>query len=137
MKYWILALARTDMERCVEIGTFGLKRKYILGRVHAGDKVACYVTKEYKIIAVGEATSDYYMDDSEIFHSDGVFADRIDIKCRRLNPELNFMDFIDRMSFIKNLAYWSVYLRSGIVEISAKDWSIIESSVRKSSISNA
>jgi len=39
---------------------------------------------------------------------------------------MDFMTVIDRMSFIKNLAYWSVYLRSAITEISTDDWRLIQ-----------
>jgi len=65
MNHWIICLPREDMEHCIKLGTFGLNRKHTLGQVKAGDKVACYITKESKIIALGEATSDYYLDDKK------------------------------------------------------------------------
>ncbi len=61
MNYWLLALRREKMEFCIDVGVFGLNRKYVLGRVQTGDKVVCIVTKEYKIIALGEMTSEYYL----------------------------------------------------------------------------
>lgn len=125
MNYWILSLPRPDMETCVRVGTFGLTRKYILGRVQEGDKVACYVTKEYKIIALGEVTQGYYLDVEPLFKAEGTFPDRFDFKAEKLDPELDFMTLIDQMSFIKNLAYWSVYFRNGIVQISKDDWASI------------
>ncbi len=130
MSYWILSLPRADMEHCIRIGTFGMKRKYLLGRVKKGDGIACYVTKDYKIIGLGEVTSPYYMDDSDIFKSEGVFPDRIDIKAGTLSPELDFISIIDKLQFIKNLAYWTVYMRNGIVEIPEHDWKVINNAVK-------
>ena len=41
------------------------------------------------------------------------------------SEEFDFMTVIDKMSFIKNLAYWSAHFRNGIVQISDKDWQVI------------
>jgi hypothetical protein len=69
MNYWIISLPRPDMEHCIQIGTFGLNRKYIIGAAKPSDKVACYITKENKIIAIGEITSNYYSrDDWELIN---------------------------------------------------------------------
>lgn len=127
MNYWIIALPREHMEHCIKIGKFGLNRKHILGRVEAGDKVACYITKEYKIIAMGEVTEGYYVDDAKVFKAEGLFPDRFDFKATKLpkETEIDFMSVVDRMSFIKNLAYWSAYFRSGVVQMSASDWKAI------------
>ncbi len=115
------------MEHCVKIGTFGLNRKHIMGRVQKGDKVACYAHKERKIIALGEAKSDYYVDDKKIFAADGHFVDRFDFAAKRLpsGEEIDFMAIVDRMSFIKNIIYWSAYMRNGIIQISQDDWKTI------------
>ncbi len=124
MNHWIIALPREHMEHCISIGKFGLNRKHILGRVEKGDRVACYITKEYKIIALGEVTESYYVDDSKVFKADGLFPDRFDFSAKQLSKadEIDFMNVVDQMSFIKNVAYWSAYLRSGVVQISASDW---------------
>lgn len=131
MNYWIFALPREDMEHCIKIGVFGQNRKYILGKVKKGDKIACYITKEYKIIALGEATSDYYVDIDKIFKGEGLFPDRCEFSAKPLGKdrEIDFMSVIDRMTFIKNLAYWSVYFRNGIVQISKEDWDLLNSKV--------
>jgi len=63
VNYWLLALPPEHIEHCITIGTFGLNRKHIMGRVKTGDKVACYAHKDRKIIGLGEATSDYYVDE--------------------------------------------------------------------------
>jgi len=132
MRYWLLSLPREDMEHCIKKGVFGLRRKHTISNVREGDKIGCYVTKEYKVIALGEATSDYYMDDEKVFRTEGHFIDRFNFKAPKLAPELNFMDIIDQLSFIKNLAYWSVYLRNGIVEMSAKDWELMSKTAARS-----
>lgn len=128
MNYWIISLPREDMEHCIEAGTFGLNRKYIMGRVKAGDKVACYITKEYKIIALGETTSDYYMDTKKIFRMEDVFPDRFDFKAALLpkEREFNFKELVDDLQFITNKFYWTVYLRAGISQIPQTDWALIE-----------
>ncbi len=135
MNYWIIALPRPDMEHCIKIGTFGGQRKGMIGRVEKGDKVACYVTKEYKIIALGEVTEGYYMDDSKVFLRDGTYPDRFDFKAEKLQTEeeLDFMQVIDRMSFITNLAYWSAYFRTGIVQAKKSDWQTLEQAIATAS----
>lgn len=127
MNHWIIALPREHMEHCIAIGKFGLNRKWILGRVQKHDKVACYITKEFKIIGLGEITEPYYVDDSKVFKADGMFPDRFDFTASQLprDEEVDFISMIDQLSFIKNVAFWSVYLRSGVVQISADDWSLI------------
>jgi predicted RNA-binding protein len=128
MRYWMLSLPREDMTHCIKLGTFGLARKYVLGRVAEGDGIVCCASKEWKIIALGKATSGYYMDDRKIFLRDGSFPDRFDFQAEWLSDgqEIDLMKIIDKLSFVTNLAYWSVYFRSGIVEISGKDWVLIE-----------
>ena len=116
------------MEHCIEVGVFGLRKKQSLGQVRKGDKIACYVTKEYKIIGFGEATSDYYTDVEPVFRSkDDYFLDRINFKARRLSKasEVDFISLLDKLSFIKKREYWSVYLRNGIAKMTESDWGII------------
>lgn len=129
MNYWIISLPRPDMEHCIQMGTFGLNRKYLLGKVEPGDQVACYITKENKINALGEATSGYYMDTKKLFKQEGLFPDRFDFKAKLLGPkaEIDFKSMVDDLSFITNKLYWSVFLRAGVVQISKKDWELIES----------
>jgi predicted RNA-binding protein len=79
LNYWIVALPREDMEHCIKIGTFGLNRKYVLGRIQPGDKLACYITKECKIISFGEVTSEYCMDTKKIFKEDGFLQEHFPV----------------------------------------------------------
>jgi predicted RNA-binding protein len=128
LKYWIIALPREDMEHCIRAGTYGANRKQVINKVEKGDKVACYVTKECKIIALGEATSDYYMDDKKIFKAEGVFPDRFNFKASLAGSknEVNIKTIIDDLDFITNKLYWTVYFRNGIAQITQADWELIE-----------
>jgi hypothetical protein len=128
MNYWLLCLPREDMERCMRVGTFGLARKHILGNVVNGDPVVCCAGKgDWKIIGIGAATSDYYVDDTKVFLKDGYFPDRFDFKAEMLQKsgELGVMSIIDQLSFVKDLAYWAVFFRNGIVKMSKQDWELI------------
>lgn len=131
MNYWIIALPRPDMENCIKVGAFGANRQGIVGYVETGDKVACYITKEYKIIALGEVTQGYYLDDEKIFLREGVFPDRFKFSAKQLNPaqELDFMTIVGDMSFIKNLVYWSAHFRNGILRMAETDWKLIQENV--------
>lgn len=127
LKYWIIALPREDMEHCIKVGTFGKNRKSPLDKVERGDGVVCYITKERKIIAIGEVTEGYYLDDSAIFKKEGVFPDRIRFKARQFDgkDEFDFISIIDKLQLVTNIAHWSVYLRTGFVQISQADWNLI------------
>lgn len=128
MNYWLICLPREDLDRCIEIGTFGLGRKNIIAGVKKGDKVVCCAGKgDWKIIALGEATSDYYLDDKSVFLKQGSYVDRFRFKATHLQPELDLHSVIDRLSFVTNLAYWAVYFRNGIAKISKDDWNLINS----------
>lgn len=133
MNYWIVSLPRPDMEHCISIGTFGAKRKFVMGQVKPGDKVVCYVTKEFKIIALGEATSEYYLDDAAIFRAAGSFVDRFDFSAERLGSELNFLDYVNKVSFVKNPAYWGVFSKSAIYKISKEDWELFSTGSKSAS----
>lgn len=137
MRYWIIALPREKMEHCIEIGVFGLNRKYVLGSMQPGDALACYVHKEYKIIALGEVSEPYYVDDEKVFPwSSGadLYIDRIKFKAKKLTKtaEVDFIQLLDKMSFIKNLAYWSVHFNGSIKEISKSDWETIKDAIELS-----
>lgn len=124
---WIVCLPRADMEHCIEIGTFGMKRKYMLGSVQKADGIACYVTKEAKIIGLGSVTREYYSGKSSIFLSEGAFPHRIDFKVELLQEQINFRELLDDLKLITNAAYWGAHLQLGIAEICETDWNLIKS----------
>ncbi len=69
----------------MKVATFGLPRKHILGSVTKGDLIVCCAGKgDWKIIGLGAATSDYYVDDKIVFLKEGYFPDRFDFKAEKL-----------------------------------------------------
>jgi predicted RNA-binding protein len=126
MNYWLLCLPRADLEHCVKVGTFGLSRKYMIENVQSGDKLVCCASKgDWRLIAVGEATSNHYVGSKKIFLKDGDFPDRFDFKASLCKPEADIMTIIDQLSFVTNLAYWAVYFRNGISKLTESDWHLI------------
>lgn len=133
MNYWLICLPRADMEHCIKKGIFGLPRKTHIGKVRQGDKIVCCAgAGDWKIIALGEATSDYYMDDSKVFLKEGLFVDRFNFDARKITDELDLRSLMDRLSFITNVGFWAVYFRNGIARLSKEDWKLIENSCTKS-----
>ncbi len=126
MNYWIITLPREDMSHCIQIGTFGLNTKQALGRMKAGDKIVCCVTKEkpWKIVALGESTSEMFVDDKPIFKKPGGFYYRFNFSAKRLSSgdEINMEELMPNLSFITNIAYWPVYFKGGVKTIAEKDW---------------
>ena len=126
MNHWLICLPREDMEHCIKIGTFGLGRKNYIGNVKSDDKVICCAGKgDWRVIASGEATSDYYLDVQPVFLKDGIFPDRFRFQAQKLTTEKDIIQVLDQLSFITNIAYWAVYFRNGIVKISPDDWSLL------------
>ena len=115
------------MAKCIELRTFGLTRKFLLGHVSIDDPIVCYVTKEKKICATGRVTQAYYLDDRDIFDDRRIYPDRIGFEAQWLpaKREIDFTTLINRMSFISNTAHWSARFSAGIAEISHADWQII------------
>lgn len=133
MNYWLICLPREDMEHCIKIGTFGASRKASLALAKKGDKVVCYITKECKIIATGELTSDYYMSDDNVFRSKADFPDRFDFKASLLGPkqELEIKTMVDDLSFITNKLFWSVFFRLSNRKLTKQDYDLICQRLKK------
>ena len=128
MNYWLLCLPREDLEHCMHIGTFGLARKHIIGKVSTGDRIVCCAGKgDWKIIGLGYTTSDYYIDDTKIFLKAGYFVDRFDFAANELRKEceVDVLTIIKQLSFVKNVAHWAVFFRNGIAKMSKEDWDLI------------
>lgn len=140
MKYWLIAIPREDMEHCIKIGCYGRNAAPKLLPVESGDKIACYVSRESKIIALGEVTRGYYQSDKKVFLASdrpeqndwwrrgadrSAFPHRIDFKAVKLDREIDFRPLIDKLSFIKKPEYWPAYIRRGFATLSEKDWNTI------------
>jgi predicted RNA-binding protein len=128
MNYWMICLPRQDMEHCMRIGVFGRGSARTINQVKTGDLVACIVTKEkeWKVVGLGEATSDYYLDESSVFQSSALIVDRFNFKAKTLKPERSFKPLIDRLSFITKPEFWPVYFKNGMVKLDAEDWILVE-----------
>lgn len=131
MKYWLICLPKADLEHCIKIGTFGLARKHLIDQVKQGDSIICCAGKgDWKVIATGQATSDYYVDVDNVFLKEGLFPDRFDFEAESMSSPLDLMKVIDQLSFVTNLAYWAVYFRNGIAKISKEDWNLLSANSR-------
>ena len=94
---------------------------------------------DWKVVGLGSATTDYYVDDAKIFLKDGCFPDRFDFTVEKLpkEREIEIMSIIDKLSFVTNLAYWAVFFRNGIVGMSKQDWDVISSKTSSPSSSRS
>ena len=139
MNYWLIAIPREDMEHCIEIGCYGRNAAAKFLAVEPGDKVACYVSRETKIVALGEVTRGYYQDEKKVFRASdksaphygysrteqSLFPHRINFSAEKLEQEIEFRPLIDKLSFIKKPAYWPAYIRRGFAKLSENDWKLI------------
>ncbi len=136
MNYWLIAYPREDMEHCIKIGTFGLGRKWILGHVKEGDGIVCVATKgDWKVIALGVATSDYYVDASQIFKKNGVFPDRFNLKASPLlENEFDLKQIMADLSFVTKIEYWPVYFKSSVAKLDVHDWKLLTDLANRNSM---
>jgi hypothetical protein len=106
MKFWLLCLPEEDMEHCINIGTFGLSRKYVLAKVEPGDPIVFCASKIWKILGVGHATKGHYVNSKQVFLKDGQFDNRFDFESTRFpaTHKRDLMSVIDQLSFVTNLA---------------------------------
>ncbi len=128
LNYWIIALPRPDMERCLDVGTFGMNYPYLLNRIEVGDKVVFCASKEWLIIADGTITKPYYVSSKRVFLSQsGAFEHRLDFEAKRLEPEhqVDFRSLVAELSFIQNPAKWGPYFMHPIRQMSREDYEFL------------
>lgn len=126
MNYWMLCLPRPDMEHCIKIGSYGLKRALVINNVKADDKLVLYVSRECKVIALGTVTKGFYRSSRPVFRAAGNFDFRFDFQSIKTDPELDFKTLLDKLPLTKDSRNWGGRLRMGIANISSADWSIID-----------
>ena len=98
-----------------------------MGTIECKRKPKCCAGKgDWKIIAIGVVTSDYFIDDENVFLKEGSFPDRFRFKAEKLSSDVDLMSVIDQLSFVTNIAYWAVYFRNGIAKMSKEDWELVE-----------
>lgn len=122
---WILSLPRPDMEHCIRIGKFGLRLSRLISSVKENDRLVFYVTKEKRVIALGEVKKGYYKGKGEIFHAPGLFEHRFNFEASRLDPEIDFHSLIHRLKLTKNATNWGGVLRLGIARMPEDDWKLL------------
>lgn len=127
MNYWLISLPREDLANCIKHGVFGRDGRGSLPKIRRGDKIVCYVTKDCRVIALGEATSEYYMDDAPVFLKEGLFPDRFKFKAKFLSPEkeIGIRSILDDLHFVTNKYYWSIFFRSSLRMIPENDYNTI------------
>lgn len=119
-------MPRDRMKLCIKLETFGLSKEFLLKKIGIGDKVACYVTKEKKVIGFGAVTKELYYDETLVFGDSGgkIYPNRICFSAKVLSKhdEIDFMEVLPMMDFFTNPAYWAARFASGVCEISESDW---------------
>lgn len=125
MRYWLIAIPRQDLNRCLELGVFGRSSKNKFLGVEPGDKLAFYVTGEYTIAALGWVTEGYFFDSSDIFHRQGDFPHRIRFAAKQLIEPIEFKPLVTKFRFIRKPEYWPAYIRRGFAELFEEDWALI------------
>lgn len=92
--------------------------------------VCCAGKGDWKIIAIGAAKSDYYVDDKPVFLSHShIFPDRFKFSAEFLAAEIEIQPLLEQLKFVTNVAYWAVFFRNGIVKLSRDDWEFLEQTV--------
>ncbi len=131
MNYWVIVLPREDMEHCIKIQVFGKNSSRYIKNIKRGDKIVCYASKEQKIIAVGAATSDYYIDNEKVFKADGDYPNRFNLRAVLLGQnEIGVKEIIDDLDYIRKKEYWHAYFRVSPKKITEKDWNTILETAR-------
>ena len=132
MNYWLLCLPRPDLEHCIKIGIFGLPRKNTIQGVKQGDQVLCCAARgDWKILAKGEATGDYFIDIEKIFLSDDIYPDRFEFTAAKFPHEIDLKKFINNLNCVTKPAYWPLFFRSGITRLTLADYNLICADVKE------
>jgi len=141
LKFWICVTTNENWSIIKDKNIWGVpeRSRRIIENVKPGDKIAIYViqTREKdkvvpsRIVGIYEVVSEAYFDNSPIFaqYRGKTFPYRIKIRPIKIfSKPLVFRDLIDKLSFIKNKRFWTVYFRRAMFEIPEKDFEVIESS---------
>lgn len=131
MNHWIISMPREDMLHCIDIRTYGKNRKWVLGRVKPGDAVACVASREWKILALGEFTSELFLDDEPVFKSEGVFPFRVNFNAKLLpaQKQIEIKPIILEFSIVRSPSYWGAYFKASPTQITKGDWDMLNEAV--------
>lgn len=139
MRYWICVTTQDNWEIIKRKNVWGVteRAKNILSRVSVGDRLIFYVIQTRKdgevipsrLVGIFEVASKPYYDDKHVFktYKGNIFPHRIKIKPVKIfSKPIIFKDLVEKLSFIKNKRFWTVYFRRAMFEIPANDYGIIE-----------
>jgi len=139
MKYWVCVTTQDNWEIIKSKNVWGVteRAKNILSRVAVGDRLIFYVIQTRKdgevipsrLVGIFEVASKPYYDDKPVFktYKGNIFPHRIKIKPVKIfSKPIIFKDLVDKLSFIKNKRFWTVYFRRAMFEIPANDYNVIE-----------
>jgi len=143
LTYWICVTTEENWRIIREKNIWGVppRSKKIIENVKEGDKLIFYVIQSKKdneiippkIVAIYEASSKAFYDNKPLFKSykGKIFPYRIKIKPIKIAKKpINFKEFVDRLSFIKNKKFWTAYFRRAMFEIPSMDFEILMKAIR-------
>lgn len=135
MTCWICVTTEENWRIIREKNVWGVpsRSKKVIESVRKGDKLVFYVIQSKeddkklpsRIVAVYEAASESYYDDTPLFKSykRKMFPYRIKIKPIKIAKDpIIFKNLVDKLSFIRNKRYWTVYFRRAMFEIPSEDF---------------
>lgn len=126
-----------------DVSGFRKKQENIAKKIHAGDKLICYMTKLGRWIGVLEVVSNYYEDDSPIFYEENdPFTIRFKIRpiiwlTKELAIPIREARIWDQLSFTKNIPKnspkWTAKFRSSLNVIDEEDGTFLENALLRQS----
>ena len=132
VKYWLCVVNEANWRIVKERLLWGVSERYKrkMNEVSEGDLLVFYV-KPKRIGGIFKVISKPFVDKKVVFSSEGfrtgeVFPYRVRLKSLLIPPEpLPFEPLIPRLSFIKNKARWTGYIRGAMREIPEGDYELI------------
>ncbi len=140
LRYWICVTTEENWKIIRDKNIWGVpsRCRKIIEAVEPGDRLAIYViqtrlgdkTIPSRIVGIFEATSKAYFDESPIFaeYKGKKFPYRVKIRPIKIfSKPIVFKDLVEKLGFIKNKKFWTVYFRRAMFEIPRGDFETIES----------
>lgn len=135
MNYWIGVASLDHLERGIQRGMFGIGhgKKAPLDLMKPGDKIVFYLPKKVYAATGPENIYQKFCGFATIDEGD-VFSEQIGERCmfrKRLTftdttREVPIREVLDQLSFIKDKTHWGFPFMRGYVQITQKDWEILE-----------
>jgi predicted RNA-binding protein len=118
------------------ISGFRLRHQNAANRIHAGDRLVCYMTKLSRWVGVLEVTSDWYQDDAPLYSENDPFVIRFRVqpiawleKAKAI--PIHEDDVWNSLSFTKgydkNSSRWTGRIRTSLIQLEEGDAQFLES----------